>query len=109
MRTRVVVLAGGKGKRMDQPIAKVLTPFAGKPLISHLLEAVQASHIDAKPLVVLGFDRDRVQAALGEGYEYVTQEEQLGTGHAVRCAEKILRNKADAVLVLYGDHPFLKP
>ncbi len=109
MRTRVVVLAGGKGKRMEKPFAKVLTPFAGKPLVVHLLEAVKASGVDPKPVIVLGFDRDRVRRELGETYAYVVQEEQLGTGHAVRCAEQELRGKSEAVLVLYGDHPFLKP
>lgn len=94
---------------MGQSFAKVLTPFAGKPLIVHLLEAIKNSDIDPKPVIVLGFDRDRVRKELGEKYDYVIQEEQLGTGHAVQCAEGELRGTSDAVLVLYGDQPFLKP
>ncbi len=94
---------------MGQPFAKVLTPFQGKPLITHLLEAVEASGVDPKPVIVLGFDRDRVRRELGEKYTYVIQEKQLGTGHAVRCAESVLSGASDAVLVIYGDQPFLKP
>ena len=109
MKTRVLVLAGGRGKRMNQPFAKVLTPFHGKPLVVHLLHAIKESGVDEKPTIVLGFDRDKVRAELGEHYSYAIQEEQLGTGHAVRCAEHILKGVSDAVLVLYGDHPFLKP
>ena len=109
MTTRVVILAGGKGKRMGQPFAKVLTPLRGTPLIRHLLDAVAASGVDPHPVIVVGFDAEAVKKKLGNGYTYVFQKEQLGTGHAVRSAEAVLRGKADAVLVLYGDQPFIKP
>jgi len=107
MITRVLVLAGGKGKRMNLGTAKVLVPFAGKPIIKHLLDAIESSGIDHAPVIVVGFDAESVKRTLGDRYTYVLQNEQLGTGHAVQCAEPELRGNADAILVLYGDHPFV--
>ncbi|RJQ28457.1 hypothetical protein C4571_03740 [Candidatus Parcubacteria bacterium] len=108
MHTRVVVLAAGKGTRMNSHLQKVLLPFKGKPMIQRLVDAIVASGIDPRPLIIVGQQREEVQKTLGNQCEYVVQEEQLGTGHAVRCAEKALKGKADAIIVLYGDHPFVK-
>lgn len=108
MSTRIVVLAAGKGKRMSSELPKVLIPLRGKPIIGWLLEAVKNSGVDSRPIIVVGPDNETViESALGDGYEYVVQKEQLGTGDAVRAAEPVLNGSADAVMVLYGDHPFL--
>ncbi len=109
MKTRVVVLAAGKGKRMGGEIPKVLIPFRGKPLIEHLLQAIQDSGVDARPVVVVGENGDRIKQTLSGNYEYVIQKEPLGTGHAVQATEELLRNQTDYVVVIYGDHPFLTP
>ncbi len=108
MNTRIIVLAGGRGKRMQSELAKVLTLLKDKPIIKHLLEAVDASEIDPRPVVVVGWGAEEVKRELGSRYEYVFQEVQLGTGHAVRCAEPALKGKSDAVIVLYGDQPFVR-
>lgn len=107
--TRVIVLAAGKGTRMNRDVPKVLVPFEGKPLIQRLLDAVAESCVDPRPVIVTGFRADLVEQALGPGYDYVRQEEQLGTGHAVACAEPLLAGAADYIIVLYGDHPFVRP
>ncbi len=104
---RVVILAAGQGTRMKSDLPKVLVPVKGKPMIEHLLEAVAESSIDAKPVIVVGYKKEEVIKTLGDKYEYVVQEKQLGTGHAVITTEKILKDKTDHVLVLYGDSPFL--
>lgn len=109
MHTHVIILAGGKGKRMGGDVPKAIIPFRNKPLARHLIESVIASGVDARPVVVVGHRADEVKAALGDDVEYVLQQEQLGTGHAVSCAAEILRGKADRVIVLYGDHPFVRP
>lgn len=110
MRTRIVILAAGKGTRMNGGIIpKVLVPFEGKPMIRRLLDAVRSSGVDARPVIVTGHQAGLVEKTLGNDYEYVRQDEQLGTGHAVQCAEKVLAGKTDQIIVLYGDHPFVKP
>ena len=108
MSTRVIVLAAGKGTRMNHGIPKVLIPLGGEPIIQRLLNAVKTTVLDPRPVIVIGHNGDSVRRALGDEYEYVHQKEQLGTGHAVQCAEEIIVGKADAVIVLYGDHPFVR-
>lgn len=109
MKTRIIILAAGKGTRMNGEAPKVLIPFAGKPLIRHLLDAVAESGVDPRPVVITGFHAPLVEQTLGPSYDYVRQDAQLGTGHAVLCAEPLLTGKAEAVMVLYGDHPFVRP
>ncbi len=111
MNTRIVILAAGKGKRMGIEIPKVLVPLKGEPVLYHILRSVRAAGIDPKPIVVVGENKSLIEAALAEGgfiAEYAVQDEQLGTGHAVRSAEAAA-GSAESVLVLYGDHPFVSP
>ena len=111
MKTRIVVLAAGKGKRMGIEIPKVLVPLKGEPVLYYILRSVRAAGIDSKPVVVVGENKPLIEAALAEGgfaAEYAVQEGQLGTGHAVRAAE-VAAHDAESVLVLYGDHPFVSP
>ena len=108
MQTRIVILAAGKGTRMGGDLPKVLIPFEGKPMIVHLLDTIRKSGVDARPIIVVGHYAEKIKSVLGDGYDYAYQPEQLGTGHAVACAETLLRGKADRVIVLYGDHPFVK-
>jgi len=104
----VIVLAAGQGKRMKSPLAKVLQPLAGKPLIAHVLDILLPLCPD-RQIVVVGFQAARVQGACaGRPVEFVVQEEQLGTGHAVRQAEAALSDHEGDVLVLCGDMPFIK-
>ena len=109
MDTRVIVLAAGRGTRMQSEIPKVLVRLNGQSMIHHLLDAIRASGVDVRPVLVVGHDADLLQSSLGTGYEYVHQKEQLGTGHAVQCAEPLLSGRAKNVIVLYGDHPFVRP
>lgn len=107
MRTRVVILAAGKGTRMNSALPKALALLKGKPLISYLLDAVHASHVDEKPVIVVGQGASLVKEKLGAGYDYVFQNVQLGTGHALKITRPLLQHQADAIMVLYGDHPFV--
>lgn len=103
--TQIVILAGGKGTRMNMEIPKVLVPFHGKPMLDYLLDAVEHSGILTKPLIVVGYKKDEVIAHVGEKANFVFQEEQLGTGHAVKITEEEIGNDIENVLVLYGDSP----
>jgi len=105
---RIVILAAGKGKRMGNPnLPKVLTPFSGRPLLSHVLDAVAESGVDAKPVIVVGHRAEDVMRVCGDGCEYARQERLRGTGDAVRSARSLLEEKAEHVLVLNGDHPLV--
>lgn len=106
-KVKILILAGGKGTRMQNNLPKALIPVNGKPIIKHLLESIKNSGIDAKPVIVVGYGKEDVMAELGSEYEYVIQEKQLGTGHAVITAENALKHKADHIVVLYCDHPFV--
>lgn len=107
MDTQIIILAGGLGKRMGGDIPKVLTLLKGKPLIQYTLEAVKKSKVCERPAIVVGKMPEMVRNAVGPGYEYILQPEQLGTGHAVMVSKPHLFGKSKNVLVLYGDQPFI--
>ncbi|MDQ1710689.1 MAG: bifunctional UDP-N-acetylglucosamine pyrophosphorylase / glucosamine-phosphate N-acetyltransferase [Frankiaceae bacterium] len=102
----VVVLAAGQGTRMRSTTPKVLHRLCGRPLIGHVLAAVEPLGAE-RLVVVVGYGADEVAAALPEGAETVVQAEQNGTGHAVRLALETLPSLDGPVLVLYGDMPLL--
>lgn len=106
-RVRAVVLAAGKGKRMHSDLPKVLHPLCGQPLLTYVLDTLDAAGIP-QPLVVIGHGADDVRALVAGRAECVEQGEPLGTGHAVMQAVPHL-GPAEAVLVLYGDTPLLQP
>jgi len=105
MQIQPIILAGGKGTRMESELPKVLVPLGGKPMIEYVLDTVESVGALLKPLVVVGYKKELVMESLGERCSYVVQEEQLGTGHAVSCAMPSVT--APYVCILYGDMPFV--
>ena len=105
----VVILAAGQGTRMRSDTHKVLHPIAGKALLMHLLDSVD--RLGAKQrVVVVGKGRDQVEKALnGRDVSIAHQAEQKGTAHAVQQARDALAGYDGAVLILYGDTPFVEP
>ena len=102
----VVVLAAGKGVRMNSRIPKVLHPVAGRPMLLWAMASARALDPE-RTLVVTNPAQDGVQAALnGEG-QTVPQREQLGTGHALAQVSAAHR-AAGPVVVLYADAPLLR-
>ncbi|MHB9131727.1 MAG: bifunctional UDP-N-acetylglucosamine diphosphorylase/glucosamine-1-phosphate N-acetyltransferase GlmU [Armatimonadota bacterium] len=104
--TVAVILAAGKGTRMKSSRAKALFPLCGKPLVTYPMRAVRDADI-ARVVLVLGHQAEAVRAAIGEGVEYALQEPQLGTGHALLCAEETLRNFTGTIFVHCVDAPLL--
>jgi len=105
-----IVLAAGKGTRMGGEQPKVLYEVAGRPMVHWVLEACRRAGAK-RMVVVVGFEADRVREALADedGVEFVLQEQQLGTGHAVRMAEPAYADRPAAdVFVVAGDMPLLK-
>ncbi len=102
-----VVLAAGKGTRMKSDLAKVLHEVAGRSLLAHVLATVRGAGID-RTVVVVGHQADRVQQSVAAAdLEFVIQQPQLGTGHAVQVAAPALRSDGYTV-VLAGDVPMLR-
>ena len=104
----LVILAAGKGTRMKSEKAKVLHEVFYAPMLHHVLTAVKPLGAD-KTIAIIGHQRDEVERSLA-GFEVVlcVQEEQLGTGHAVLCAEQILGSKKGTVMILCGDTPLIQ-
>ena len=102
-----VILAAGKGTRMKSSLPKVLHGVGGKPMLRHVLDASREAGA-SRTIVVVGFGGDQVAAAMGAGAEYVTQAEQLGTGHALLQTQETLRGFTGTVLLLCGDTPLLR-
>ncbi len=104
MKLEVVILAAGQGTRMKSRLPKVLHTVGGKPLLEHVIRTAQALEPTAIH-VVIGHGSDQVQHALAHyNINWVIQEQQLGTGHAVIQALPAI-SSASVVLVLYGDVP----
>ena len=101
-----IILAAGKGTRMKSDLHKVLHPIAGRPMLMHLMDAVDALK-PAKKVVVVGSGKEQLEAALDGSAELAVQEPQHGTGHAVQMAEAALAGFDGDVLILYGDVPMV--
>ncbi|MFA6300790.1 MAG: NTP transferase domain-containing protein [Candidatus Paceibacterota bacterium] len=106
---KIIILAAGKGTRMKSELPKALVRVKGKAMIRHLLDSIDKSKINSKPVIVVGFEKEKIMAELGPNYDYAVQKELLGTGHAVQSAEELLRDNSAHVLVLYSDSPFVSP
>ncbi len=106
MKTRIVLLAAGKGVRMRSRLPKLLHPLGGRPMIMHALEAAEGVG-EGLPLVVVGHGAEAIRSAVGPRAEFVEQPEQLGTGHAVLQAKAACEGKANLVLVSNADLPLL--
>ena len=107
-RIGVVILAAGKGTRMQSRLSKLVHPVAGLPMVRQVVELASMLRPAATALVV-GHEAEQVVAAAGPGIEVVLQAEQLGTGHAVLQAREALQGRADIIVVLYGDTALILP
>ncbi len=104
-----VVLAAGKGKRMKSEHPKVLHPILGRPMLSFVLDAVEKTS-PVRIVVVVGFGKEEIKEKIQSDHiQYVLQSEQLGTGHAVMCAEEALRDFRGTVVIVNGDFPLIRP
>ncbi len=103
----IVILAAGQGKRMKSDLPKVLQPLAGRPILSHVVQAAKALKAEGIH-VVYGHGGDVVRTTLAsEPVIWALQAEQLGTGHAVMQAMPAIPDDHQ-VLILYGDVPLVK-
>lgn len=105
-----VILAAGKGVRMQGQRPKVVYEVGGRPMILPVIETCRAAGCE-RIIVVVGYGQEQVRRVLeGTGVEFAVQAQQLGTGHAVRSAESNLAHEPEdrPVFVLCGDGPLIR-
>jgi len=102
-----IILAAGKGERMESDIPKVLHRIHGRPMITILIDTLARLNF-TRLIVVIGYKGEMVKDELSEyPVSFVWQHEQLGTGHAVQMARDVLGDFTGTTLVALGDVPFL--
>lgn len=107
--TKIIILAAGKGSRMNSDLPKVLFPINGRAMIEYLIESISRTKVNSRPIIVVSPDnKEAIKEALKE-YEldFAVQLEQLGTGHAVSSTREFISADVKNIIVLYGDHPFI--
>ncbi|MFJ7111219.1 bifunctional UDP-N-acetylglucosamine diphosphorylase/glucosamine-1-phosphate N-acetyltransferase GlmU [Pseudomonas sp. NPDC098740] len=106
MSLEIVILAAGQGTRMRSALPKVLHPIAGNSMLGHVIHS--ARQLDPQRIhVVIGHGADAVRERLAaDDLNFVLQDKQLGTGHAVAQAVPFIQS--DTVLILYGDVPLIE-
>jgi UDP-N-acetylglucosamine diphosphorylase/glucosamine-1-phosphate N-acetyltransferase len=110
MGATAIILAAGKGTRMESELPKVLHEVCGRPMLAYVLDACREAGCE-RMLVVIGYRADLVREAFacaGGDVTWVEQRKQLGTGHAVMVCRDYLRSMEGAVLVVAGDGPLLR-
>ena len=104
----ILIMAAGKGTRMNSDLPKVLHAINGKPLIDHVLIAARQMHPE-RLVVIVGHQRDEVMRVVGsDGIQFAVQDPQLGTGHAVMQTKPLLNDFLGDVVILSGDVPLLR-
>lgn len=103
-----VILAAGKGTRMQSKIPKVLHKVLDKSMVEHVIASLKDAGVD-QIVVVLGHEAEMVQEELShhEDIQFVFQTEQLGTAHAFMQTKELIDGKAGDTIVVYGDTPLL--
>src|SRR5579884_776286 len=104
-RTAIAIMAAGKGTRLKSKHPKVLHEVGGKALLAHVIAAARPVAAPEDIYVIVGHEAEKVRQAVAEsGVQFVVQEPQRGTGHALMCAAPGLKKYED-VIVLSGDAP----
>ncbi len=103
-----VILAAGKSTRMVSNMSKLVHDVCGQPLVKYVHDAVKKAGVQ-ESIFVVGTGGDEVKRVLGSEVQYVTQEKQAGTGHALMQAVPLLKKNGGIILVMPGDAPFMTP
>ena len=111
MATTAIILAAGKGTRMESDLPKVLHPVRGRPMLAYVLDVARQAG-SSRLLVVVGYRAELVKQTFADDardISWVVQSPQRGTGHAVMVCKRELSGLDGLVLVLAGDGPLIRP
>lgn len=100
-----VILGAGKGTRMKSDLPKVMMPVCGKSMIKHIIDTLEDMKVD-EIVTVISPDGEMVKKEVAP-HKTCVQDKQLGTGHAVKCSEELLKGFDGAVMVIFGDTPLI--
>lgn len=103
-----IILAAGKGVRMNSELPKVLHQLKGRPLVMHVIDNLKKAGSD-DIIAIVGYKGELVSEAVKGKAKIVWQREQLGTGHAVMQAEAEMKGREGTLIVACGDVPLIKP
>jgi len=101
-----IILAAGKGTRMKSKYPKVVHKVVGKEMLNHVIDAIEEVNC-LNINIVIGHGRETVKKSVDKNVNFVVQDKQLGTGHAVMVCDEYIPEEGN-VLILYGDTPLLK-
>ncbi|NLM33326.1 MAG: NTP transferase domain-containing protein [Acholeplasmataceae bacterium] len=106
MQIYAIILAAGKGTRMNSELPKCAHPIIDKPMIHYVYDAIS----EVKPeeiITVVGYKREIIEKILNKKTKFAVQEEQLGTAHAVLATKEFLQDKEGSTIIANGDMPFI--
>lgn len=106
MKLKSLILAAGKGTRMKSDLPKVIHKVNGVPMVKKIMNILDEIKVEEN-ILILGHKKEVVLEAIG-AVNYVVQEEQLGTGHAIMMAEPKFKDYDGDIMVLCGDTPLLR-
>lgn len=101
-----IILAAGKGTRMQSKLYKVLHKVCDRSMVELVLDSLDNLNM-SDIITVVGFGAEKVKDVIEGRTKFVLQEEQLGTAHAVKMAKNVLAEKEGTTIVMYGDTPLI--
>lgn len=106
MKKYAIILAAGKGTRMNSNLPKCIIDFCGKPMIEYIISTCKKCKFD-EIIVVVGHKKEEVINVIGNDVTYIVQKHQLGTAHAVLSCEDYFKNKSGLCVIIPGDMPLV--
>ncbi|MCI6188840.1 MAG: bifunctional UDP-N-acetylglucosamine diphosphorylase/glucosamine-1-phosphate N-acetyltransferase GlmU [Clostridium sp.] len=103
-----IILAAGQGTRIKSNIPKVLHKVCGKEMVNHVIDNMRKAEIEDVNVIIGNGSELVKESTKDRNVSYSLQEEQLGTGHAVKCAKEFLQGKDGVVAVFTGDAPLTR-
>ena len=103
-----IILAAGQGTRIKSNIPKVLHKVCGKEMVNHVIDNMREAEIEDVNVIIGNGSELVKESTKDRNVSYSLQEEQLGTGHAVKCAKEFLQGKDGVVAVFTGDAPLTR-